>query len=350
MVLPDSQVPTRAIAYALLSQTIWLPLLAIDVHDRWQAQRGRALERQAEIALSRSASGNAAGGVASAAAISPAAGPAAAAGAAGTPTSGLLLGASSAGVGLGTRSGPGAEDPIERSLDVPGGGALGSPVSRATAGPARGAGSPPPPFQLRPSSDLDLLRGGFRPSELLGGPLGLADLQAASMPGLAQAERARWAASGDPMAPLPGPWREAMRQAIRQLPSTPNAPAQVTMARVVHVPSSRVRTAAEVPVALQADGSVDILSQPGEAGVVEEIRSWSSQQQAPPKGQVAPAVVHLHPMPEGAPLSPETAAAAPEQAPPAAAPPAAAAPAPEPVAAEPLAPAAAAGATAATAP
>lgn len=344
MVLPDSQVPTRAIAYALLSQTIWLPLLAIDVHDRWQAQRGRALERQAEIALSRSASGNAGGGITASAAAIPLA-----PGAAGTPTSGLLLGASSAGVGLGTRSGPGAEDAIERSLDVPGGGALGSQVSRAAAA-GGGAGSPPPAFPLRPSSDLDLLRGGFRPSELLGGPLGLADLQAASMPGLAQAERARWAASGDPMAPLPGPWREAMRQAIRQLPSTPNAPAQVTMARVVHVPSSRVRTAAEVPVALQADGSVDILSQPGEAGVVEEIRSWSSQQQAPPKGQVAPAVVHLHPMPEGAPLSPETAAAAPEQAPPAAAPPAAAAPAPEPVAAEPLAPAAAAGATAATAP
>jgi hypothetical protein len=346
MVFPESLFPTRAIAYALLSQTIWLPLLAIDVHDRWQAERGRALERQAQLALSRQANG-----LTTAIAAAPLQPGPAAAGTAepGQPSSGLLLGASSARIGQGAAAGLAAEEPIERSLDLP----------RAGRAPGQlNASSSPAPFQLRPSSDLELLRGGFRPSELLGGPLGLADLQAASMPGLAQAERARWAASGDPMAPLPGPWREAMRQAIRQLPASADSsgkPAQVSMARVVHVPSSRVRSAAEVPVALQPDGSVDILSQPGEAGVVEEIRSWSSQQQPPPQGQVSPAVVHLHPMPAAAPLSPEPAptpaapapaavSAAPVAPPVAAAePPAAAAP----VAAEPPA---GAGAAAATAP
>jgi len=331
MVFPESPIPTRAIAYALLSQTIWLPLLAIDVHDRWQAERARVLERQAEIALSRKGSG-----LTTAIAAAPLQPGQAAAGAAepGQPNSGLLLGASSARVGQGASAGLAAEEPIERSLDLP------STGRQASAPGALSTVSRPSPFQLRPSSDLELLRGGFRPSELLGGPLGLADLQAGSMPGLAQAERARWAASGDPMAPLPGPWREAMRQAIRQLPANAGSsgkPAQVSMARVVHVPSSRVRSAAEVPVALQSDGSVDILSQPGEAGVVEEIRTWSSQQKAPPQGQVAPAVVHLHPMPAAAPLTPDPApapaaaaalSAAPVAAPaaPAAAPPAAAEP------------------------
>ena len=342
MVFPESPFPTRAIAYALLSQTIWLPLLAIDVHDRWQAERGRALERQAELALSRKASG-----LTTAIAAAPLQPGPAGTSEPGQPSSGLLLGASSARIGQGAAAGLAAEEPIERSLDLPSAGR--TPGQRNAAGPSA-------PFQLRPSSDLELVRGGFRPSELLGGPLGLADLQAASMPGLAQAERARWAASGDPMAPLPGPWREAMRQAIRQLPASAGSsgkPAQVSMARVVHVPSSRVRSAAEVPVALQPDGSVDILSQPGEAGVVEEIRSWSSQQQPPPQGQVSPAVVHLHPMPAAAPLTPEPApapaapaavSAAPVAPPIAAAePPAAAAP----VAAEPPA---GAGAAAATAP
>jgi hypothetical protein len=342
MVFPESPFPTRAIAYALLSQTIWLPLLAIDVHDRWQAERGRALERQAELALSRKASG-----LTTAIAAAPLQPGPAGTSEPGQPSSGLLLGASSARIGQGAAAGLAAEEPIERSLDLPSAGR--TPGQRNAAGPSA-------PFQLRPSSDLELVRGGFRPSELLGGPLGLADLQAASMPGLAQAERARWAASGDPMAPLPGPWREAMRQAIRQLPASAGSsgkPAQVSMARVVHVPSNRVRSAAEVPVALQPDGSVDILSQPGEAGVVEEIRSWSSQQQPPPQGQVSPAVVHLHPMPAAAPLSPEPApapaapaavSAAPVAPPIAAAePPAAAAP----VAAEPPA---GAGAAAATAP
>lgn len=311
MLPPDSAFPSRAIAYALLSQTIWLPLVAIDLHDRWQARRDSQLETLAQAAAP------AAAGLPGLAPLpdSPAIGAAPAR--PGSASSGLLLGASNGGVGAGAAA-PG-EEPVARSLDV----------ARAT--PAGGAAAMPfKPFQLRPSSDLELLRGGFRPSELLGGPLGLADLQAPVMPGLAQAERARWASSGDPLAPLPSPWREPMRAAIRQLPGSGGgtggsssgggvagggSPSRVAMARVVHVPSSRVRAAAEVPVALQSDGSVDILSQPGEAGVVEEIRDWSSQQQAPPPGQVAPAVVHLHPMPEAAPLRAETPDTAPAPAP-----------------------------------
>jgi hypothetical protein len=45
--------PNRAIAWALLSQSIWLPLLALDVHDRWQAQI-RVQREIAEAASRRS--------------------------------------------------------------------------------------------------------------------------------------------------------------------------------------------------------------------------------------------------------------------------------------------------------
>ncbi|MCP9787233.1 hypothetical protein, partial [Cyanobium sp. N5-Cardenillas] len=33
----EPTISPKAIAWALLSQSIWLPLLAIDAHDRWQA-------------------------------------------------------------------------------------------------------------------------------------------------------------------------------------------------------------------------------------------------------------------------------------------------------------------------
>ena len=67
---------------------------------------------------------------------------------------------------------------------------------------------------------------------------------------------------------------------------------------MIHVPSSRVKRFSEVPLALQSDGTVDILNSPDDPEVVEEIKTWSSKQQLPAKGRMAPAVVHLHPLPK----------------------------------------------------
>jgi hypothetical protein len=83
----------------------------------------------------------------------------------------------------------------------------------------------------------------------------------------------------------------------------------VATARVAHVPSARVKRPTPVPLALQSDGSVDILSVPDDPAVVEEIASWSQRQTPPQEGTVAPAVVHLEPLPGPLPepLPPEPA-------------------------------------------
>ena len=70
----------------------------------------------------------------------------------------------------------------------------------------------------------------------------------------------------------------------------------IDTARIVHVPSRRVKRAADVPLAIQSDGSVDILNNPDDPAVIEEIKSWSASQQPPSKGRISPAVVHLHPL------------------------------------------------------
>jgi hypothetical protein len=164
------------------------------------------------------------------------------------------------------------------------------------------------------------------------------------MPPMAMAERARWQGSGDPLAPLPGTWREPMRRALHGLAASKGAPTSVTAARVVHVPSLRVRQSTPVPLALQPDGSVDILTKPDNPAVVDEIRQWSSRQPTSKQAGVTAAVVHLEPLPE-APRHPQppllrTTTVAPIPAPlatssrPAAAEPAAT-PSPPPVAAAP---------------
>ncbi|MCX5956850.1 MAG: hypothetical protein NTW51_10710 [Cyanobacteria bacterium] len=184
----------------------------------------------------------------------------------------------------------------------------------------------------------------FNRAELLGGSLGLSDLNTAAMPPLAMAERARWQRSGDPLAPLPGAWREPMRRALHGLATSKGGSTSVTAARVVHVPSLRVRQSTPVPLAMQPDGSVDILTKPDNPVVVDEIRQWSSRQSTSGQTGVTAAVVHLEPLPE-APREPQpaptqTSTAAPIQAPvainsrPAAAEPAVA-PSPPPVAAAP---------------
>ena len=144
-------------------------------------------------------------------------------------------------------------------------------------------------------------------SELLGGTLTLQDLNETVMPPLARAERAQWSRSGDPLASLPQIWREPMRRALNSLTQTVmstkversgNSVESINLdpARFVHVPSTRIRRSSEVPLALQADGSVDILNQPDDPAVIDEINRWSARQKLPAKGKISPAVVHLHPM------------------------------------------------------
>ncbi|MEB3317232.1 MAG: hypothetical protein VKO39_03730 [Cyanobacteriota bacterium] len=144
-------------------------------------------------------------------------------------------------------------------------------------------------------------------SELLGGELTLEDLNEPVMPPLARAERAQWSRSGDPLSPLPPLWREPMRKALHSLTQNelPRSSAasgntkekiDIDTARFIHVPSTRIRRASEVPLALQADGSVDILSQPDDPAVIEEINRWSAKQKLPAQGKIRPAVIQLHPM------------------------------------------------------
>jgi hypothetical protein len=288
------------IAWALVSQTIWLPLLAIDLHDRWQANVNQAREIAAAAAVHGRPP---AAPLSTAAAATPAASPTP-----GPSNTGLLLGPSapipfrgvdrwqSGSRSLATRLAEPATEQIEAAQ--PG-------LGTAEASQPLGLRS------LRPSPST-LLSAGFRRSELLGGPLTLADLQQPDAPALALAERARWASSSDPLAPLPAVWREPMRQALQALPPAQNGTTRIQSARVIHIPSSRVRQATTVPLAIQGDGSVDILSRPDDPAVVEEIRHWSRKQTAGSGNGLRAALVNLEPMPAASePLMPPRPAAAP---------------------------------------
>lgn len=156
----------------------------------------------------------------------------------------------------------------------------------------------------------DISRSLYSRSDLLGGSLTLNDLNEPAMPPIARAERAHWSRMGDPLGPIPAIWREPMRKAIHSLVTNSltvsgrsqppqQASLSVDTARIVHVPSAKVRRAADVPLALQSDGTVDILNTPDDPAVVEEIKTWSSKQQLPAKGRLTPAVVHLHPLTAG---------------------------------------------------
>ena len=162
-----------------------------------------------------------------------------------------------------------------------------------------------------------LLPGGFTPAELLGGPLTLASLREVPMPALARAERARWQASGDPLAPLGSEWREPMRQAMRQLGEAgqkPSAQPQVQQAQMVHVPSVRIRSSEQVPVAIHADGTVQVLRRPAAKEALRDIEDWSQRQALPEPGKVMAAVVSLEPLPP--PIAPGAATPAPAALPP----------------------------------
>ena len=284
-----SAVPS-AVAWALLSQSVWLPLLAIDLHDHWQVR----IHEQQEIA-------------AAAARVAKQSDQLAASTGDSKVTTGLLLGSASRGLETASRSledagtvhsipagdGPGARTgPILTTPRNPGSGPL--PLA-----PRQAETPSPGPLKFRAISEPrgGLLSASFNRSELLGGTLSLADLQRPAMPSLALAERARWAGSSDPLAPLPADWREPIRKAIQALPG-PASRGQITAARVVHVPSSRVRRSTPVPLAVQGDGSVDILSRPDDPAVVDEIRHWSRRQSPSPGTGVTAAIIHLEPIPE----------------------------------------------------
>jgi len=303
---PRSSAPNRALAWALLSQSIWLPLLALDVHDRWQAQI-RVQRQIAEAAGRRSPQGE----------IPQIQRP----GAVTTTTgklkdTGLLLGsASRSPLNPSDRTGMVSEAGLagfalagpSHSLNAA---RTGNPPVATTA-----AAGPGEPESRREASSLGLsspetwpnpLLQTFNRAELLGGSLGLSDLNTAAMPPLALAERARWQSSGDPLAPLPGAWREPMRRALHGLATSKGVATSVTAARVVHVPSLRVRQSTPVPLAVQPDGSVDILTKPDNPVVVDEIRQWTSRQPTSGQAGVTAAVVHLEPLPE-APREPQAA-------------------------------------------
>lgn len=318
------QVPppaSRPVAWALLSQALWLPLLAVDLQDRWSSRVETFTPRpggsSGTLAL---LSPQPAGG----GSLAPAQPPSAS----GLTNSGLLLGSGPLGRAPGTAADAFAPTPAAAAGFR--GGLSGSPVPTApTTGTAlalkAGSGAP---------SALALSAGGFSRAELLGGPITLADLQEGSMPPMALAERGRLSLSGDPLAALPEPWREPMRRALATLPAASGPAPRLNQARHVHVPSSRISRSTEVPLALQSDGSVDILSRPETEAVVEEIRDWSARQTPPSEGSIAPALVHLHPVGEAEPLRPSAADLS-------GTPPPAAAPVAPPVATKPISPAAA---------
>jgi hypothetical protein len=172
-----------------------------------------------------------------------------------------------------------------RRLSLAGPGPLPQALIREGGG---GAASERRPGAVGPSGVL------FRGSQLLGGAIGLEDLQEGPMPALALVERSLRPGSGDPLAPLPEPWREPMRQALRRLPGS--GPALDT-ARVITLPSSRIQRPTEVPLSLQSDGSVDILAAPAEPALLRDVEHWSRQQLRPAFGRQAPALLRFQPLP-----------------------------------------------------
>ncbi len=286
--MPRQPLPSasRPVAWALLSQSLWLPLLAIDLHDRWQASVKAQAPRPGEMGTLREISSR------PPAALGALPGPLAARNS--SPGAGLVLSS-----GYPAGAGPASDPPSSLSGSTP------AEVPLAPAGaPLSSSGLDGRPSGSAPAG---LVQGEYSRSERLGGPITLADLQGpAVQPPLALAEQGRQRLSGDPMAGLPEAWREPMRQALKTLPTPGVSSARIETARHIHIPSRRVSTPTEVPLALQADGSVDILSRPKEEAVVEEIRDWSARQAPPPEGSVTPAVLHLHPLAEVETLRPPT--------------------------------------------
>lgn len=297
-----SGISPSAIGWALLSQVFWVPLGVIDLHDRWQAHQrditppGKALPPSPLARMKPFSMNDLLGAARPVQQLAQQANHAvsgAVSGAVGQAVSGAGVLLSSTGSGVSSL----LDSPYAASLDVPSTSATPAhpPVSRVTRSPS----STP---SVQPG--LNFLGRSFTRSQLLGGTIALSDLHEGPMSPLALAERAIQRGSGDPLAPLPSLWRDSMRQALNKLPG---AAPRISTARVVHVPSSSVTETVDVPLALQSDGSVDILQAPSNPNVVKEIDDWSRQQRRPATGSIVPAVVHLHPLSDSAPVGRSTA-------------------------------------------
>jgi hypothetical protein len=89
-----------------------------------------------------------------------------------------------------------------------------------------------------------------------------------------------------------------MRQAL-ELEGKGSKPAgkQVQSATLVHVPSRHLQASEQIPVALHADGTTEVLRPPTNPAALKDIEDWSSRQQLPEPGKVTAAVVNLDPLP-----------------------------------------------------
>lgn len=282
---PRGLVNLSAVSWALLSQVFWLPLVAIDQHDRWVARQrevtppGQPLA-PSPIARAPSLLNDLLG--------------------AGRPVQQLaghahqVVGSRLSQAVRGATGGVGAllsstGSSASSLLDRPFSASLETPSRVVSSGASQDL---PGPSSLQSSHGL--LGRAFTRAQLLGGRIGLSDLQEGPMAPLALAERGVQRTSSDPLAPLPSLWREPMRQALLLLPG---APRQLSPALSVIVPSGVVSRPVEVPLALQSDGSVDVLKPPSDPAVLREIEGWSRRQRLPSSGSVQPALVHLHPLP-----------------------------------------------------
>ncbi len=291
MASTGSGINPQAIAWALLSQVIWLPLVAIDMHDRWVAHLRQITPPSGSAELDRNLARRPALGLDKLLDAT-------------EPVKDLARNAiTSTGVLLST-AGSGASSlldrPLSRSIEelLPQGhGSLG--VAQQSTSPTQPTAS----TSAGSGSGENWLNNHFTRAQLLGGSVDLNDLHEGPMSPLAMVERAASLSGGDPLGPLPSMWRNPMRQALLQLPGSPR---RIATARVIHVPSLSVSRSTEVPLAIQSDGSVDILQTPDNPAVIKEIDSWSRHQQRPAVGSLVPAVIHLHPLDSAPVLTPDS--------------------------------------------
>ena len=330
MAKPNSGVNFKAIGYALLWQSYWLPLLLIVAHDQLlqvrqlrppdHPQRPPALPAPSQVRVQAPLASLLAGEPPLVEALPVVV-------AEGQPQASGLAKAS-----LGTATqlkaaqvtalprghGPLARASLEvRSQPLRGSGLVGlrpgtpmlvtprRPAPRlAVASGLAGQGSPSRSLLSAGRSSLALVSGvdrtspvlrQFSASELLGGPLTLQQPSQEPMSPLARAEQARLAQTGDPLAPVPSRWREPMRRELRGLGA-----ARLSQARVVPVPSERITRTVVLPLAMQADGSIDALVAKDSAVSDRDLSDWASRQATPAQGSIQPVVLHLHPLPKGA--------------------------------------------------
>lgn len=280
----DTKAVLRVLGVTALLQLVWVPVAVIDAVERHRVSQ---LVTPSVPPVPLSASPGSPRGAKAGDAV----------------LSALLLNSSTAAI-------PAAGSPkrpagASSSTPSPSGPRGGAPVAATTAHPQNqtslSALAAADSFQsyrdplgiLRPGAPI-----GFSKADLLGGPLTLASSREAAMPVLARAERARWARSGDPLAPLPAQWRTPMRQAVKQLaPASSDKPAELS-AQVVHIPSTRVRLVEQVPVAIRDDGTATVLRAPKDNAAIKEIEGWAARQPVPNQGAVATALVTIHPMPQ----------------------------------------------------